>query len=187
MVYSLQKISLSYKEKIFVLLAIVYIFSTAIAEAQDDPHVKSGPLKIQKLILEKDSSFKNDSLINVKIEYNKADGSLSVLNVRAKYVNSGSNNDNADTASGKTAIIYDGESREKREVTPVEVRQIVEQIIQNPPPDITYFVNGTESSAENIKKLDPAKIKTINVYNRRDAIEKYGEKIKNGVIVLTTF
>jgi hypothetical protein len=45
---------------------------------------------------------------------------------------------------------------------------------------------GAERSAESIKKLDPKKIKTINIFNHEEATKRYGGKAKNGVVVFTT-
>lgn len=63
---------------------------------------------------------------------------------------------------------------------------MVVQIIQNPPAEMIYFVDGSERSGESIKKLDPKKIKTIDIFNHGEATKRYGEKAKNGVVVFTT-
>ncbi|UMB55329.1 hypothetical protein MKD41_07615 [Lutibacter sp. A64] len=48
------------------------------------------------------------------------------------------------------------------------------------------FVNGKETSYENIEKISPDNIKSISVLKDDSAIKKYGEKAKNGVIEITT-
>jgi len=51
-----------------------------------------------------------------------------------------------------------------------------------------YILDGKEIKIkkEDIKKLDPNKIESINVLKDKSAVEKYGEKGKNGVIEITT-
>ena len=65
------------------------------------------------------------------------------------------------------------------------MHQLVVQIVRNPP-DVLFYVNGVVTPRENVKKLDPDKIATINIFRGKDAISRHGEKAKNGVIELTT-
>lgn len=120
---------------------------------------------------------RNDSVADVAINYTDAEGKPNTLHLTANY----SKND-----SHETNIVYDEESGERREVSITETKEIVKQIIQNPPADHIYFVDGQEYSPEDIKKLIPEKIKTINVYAKQEAIKRYGDKAKNGAIVFTT-
>lgn len=53
----------------------------------------------------------------------------------------------------------------------------------NPP---LYMVDGKKSTAKKVKKLDPDQIATIDVMKGDAAIKKYGQKAKNGVVVITT-
>jgi hypothetical protein len=46
-------------------------------------------------------------------------------------------------------------------------------------------VNGFETDMESVS-VDPNNIETINVLKNRSAVEKYGEKAKEGVILITT-
>ena len=48
------------------------------------------------------------------------------------------------------------------------------------------LVDGKEVSKDAMKKLDPDQIEKINVLKGKKAIEKYGEKAKDGVIEITT-
>lgn len=66
------------------------------------------------------------------------------------------------------------------------MQQYVRQIIQSPPADFIYYVDGSETSSENIKMLDPIIIKTMNIFHHEEAVKKYGEKARNGVVVFTT-
>lgn len=49
-----------------------------------------------------------------------------------------------------------------------------------------YFINGEESSKEDMKLLAPEKINEINVLKGEKAIKKYGDKGANGVVEITT-
>lgn len=48
-----------------------------------------------------------------------------------------------------------------------------------------YIVNGKEVKKEEFEKIEPQNIKGINVLKDKKAIEKYGEKGKNGVLEVT--
>ena len=49
-----------------------------------------------------------------------------------------------------------------------------------------FIIDGKESTEENMKKLAPSDIESINVIKGEKALEEYGEKGKNGVIQITT-
>jgi len=49
-----------------------------------------------------------------------------------------------------------------------------------------YFVDGKEITFEEMKKISPDDIEKIEVLKGKTATEKYGEKAKNGVILITT-
>jgi len=53
----------------------------------------------------------------------------------------------------------------------------------NPP---IFVIDGKIMKKENMKKLDPKSIKSINVLKGEKATKKYGKKGKNGVIEITT-
>ena len=48
------------------------------------------------------------------------------------------------------------------------------------------IIDGKESTHEELKKLSPDKIETINVWKGDKAVEKYGSKAKDGVIEVKT-
>ncbi|MEO1033574.1 MAG: M56 family metallopeptidase [Bacteroidota bacterium] len=52
--------------------------------------------------------------------------------------------------------------------------------------DPLIIVDGKEVSREKFKSLNPKKIKTVTVLKDESAIEKYGDKGKNGVIIVKT-
>jgi hypothetical protein len=79
----------------------------------------------------------------------------------------------------------DSAKQKPQEWTPAKVHQLVVQIVRNPP-DVLFYVNGVVTPRENVKKLDPDKIATINIFRGKDAISRHGERAKNGVIEFTT-
>lgn len=48
-----------------------------------------------------------------------------------------------------------------------------------------FILNEKEISYEEMQKIDPNTIQSINVFKDKKAIEKYGDKGKNGVVVIT--
>lgn len=48
-----------------------------------------------------------------------------------------------------------------------------------------FILDEKEISYEEMQKIDPNTIKSINVFKDKNAMEKYGEKGKNGVVVIT--
>ena len=49
-----------------------------------------------------------------------------------------------------------------------------------------FIMDGKEASEEEVKALSPNRIKTMNVYKDEKAIEKFGDKAKDGVVEITT-
>lgn len=49
-----------------------------------------------------------------------------------------------------------------------------------------YYLDGVEISPEEMKTLNPAEIESLNVLKGESAIEKYGNKGRNGVILIQT-
>jgi hypothetical protein len=54
------------------------------------------------------------------------------------------------------------------------------------PKDVLYIIDGKEMVSGSIKDVDPNTIERINVLKGDNAVKKYGEKGKNGVIEITT-
>jgi hypothetical protein len=53
------------------------------------------------------------------------------------------------------------------------------------PKDVLYIIDGKEMASGSIKDVDPNTIEMINVLKGENAVKKYGEKGKNGVIEIT--
>jgi TonB-dependent SusC/RagA subfamily outer membrane receptor len=49
-----------------------------------------------------------------------------------------------------------------------------------------YVIDGTESSFGDIAKLEPGRIESITILKDKHAAALYGEKGKNGVIIIKT-
>jgi|GEM_PF-1369053 len=52
--------------------------------------------------------------------------------------------------------------------------------------NIVYIVDGKETKAEDLSKINPDNIERIDVLKDRDKIKIYGSKAKDGVIIVTT-
>jgi len=164
--------------------AVLTIFSFTVGHAQADPKKDSFSVSITSVKLEKKASDKTvgDSVTDVHVTYIKKDGTTGVLdvnNVKLEYTPNGKNTEE----HGGGVIRYDDGSEEKW--SSEQVKKWVVSIIQNPP-DKIYYINGEEKSVAEIKKLDPAKVKTANIISGDEAVAKYGEKGREGVILLTT-
>jgi TonB-dependent SusC/RagA subfamily outer membrane receptor len=62
-------------------------------------------------------------------------------------------------------------------------KKMVLTVPKSPPP--LYILNGTEISEEEMKLIDPNKIESIDVLKDKSAEAIYGEKGKNGVVMIT--
>ena len=60
-----------------------------------------------------------------------------------------------------------------------------EAVMPNSMKNVLFILDEKEISYEEMQKIDPNTIKSINVFKDEKAIEKYGEKGKNGVLVIT--
>ncbi|HVZ95627.1 MAG TPA: N-acetylmuramoyl-L-alanine amidase, partial [Chitinophagaceae bacterium] len=54
------------------------------------------------------------------------------------------------------------------------------------PDNVLYIIDGKASSVNEAKQIDAAHIKAITILKGNDAIQKYGDKAKNGVIIIST-
>ncbi len=58
--------------------------------------------------------------------------------------------------------------------------------IKNSPDNVLYILNGKESEKVVIDKINPNDIQDVRVIKNSDALKVYGEKGKNGVIIINT-
>jgi outer membrane receptor for ferrienterochelin and colicin len=59
-------------------------------------------------------------------------------------------------------------------------------IVTNGDKDPFVVIDGKNSSMDALKKLDPDKIESISILKGDDATKKYGDKAKDGVVVIGT-
>lgn len=71
---------------------------------------------------------------------------------------------------GKKTITYVQKSTEKTEL----------------PKDVLYIIDGKEMASGSMNDINPNTIQSINVLKGENALKKYGDKGKNGVIEITT-
>ena len=76
---------------------------------------------------------------------------------------------------GKNGVVII--NRKKKEISSA----INEKTIK---PEPVYFVDGKEISKDEIKAISPNSIESVNILKDESAIDKYGEKGKNGVVEL---
>jgi hypothetical protein len=119
-----------------------------------------------------------DTAVYKTVTDNKKNSNISTIIVRAsddKVVEESKKNPNTLTFTttdkdGKKTITYVQKSTDKTEL----------------PKDVLYIIDGKEMQSGSIKDIDPTTIRSINVLKGNSAVELYGEKGKNGVIVIST-
>ena len=67
----------------------------------------------------------------------------------------------------------------------VKVSSTVVQVSSSRHEEPLYIINGKETDAEIMRALNPESIESIDVLKDESAIKRFGEKGKNGVIVIT--
>jgi hypothetical protein len=60
------------------------------------------------------------------------------------------------------------------------------QSIESVTDDMLIYVDGEKYTKEDLEYLDPKGLKSITIYKDKKAIEMYGDKAKNGVVVVET-
>jgi hypothetical protein len=182
MITTSRQTAYSYTRRVLALpliMLVLTLFSVKLVNAQTDPKLHPGDsIRVTKLTLLKAAPGKKpgDSTADVTIDYITPNGSTGVL----KLSNVGYSKN--DSVRVPRITLEDGTTRE---ITGQEVREWAERIINNPP-DVIYYVNGEETPKDKIKKLDIATIVTANTLHGDEAVAKYGEKARKGIILFTT-
>jgi hypothetical protein len=175
----------AYTRRVFALPNVVLVFavfSIKTGKAQTDPKLHPGEaVKVTRVTLVKKATGKSpgDSTMNVKVEYIKPDGSPAMVN----FTNVAYSHGPGDSTERKAHIKMDDGT--EQDISPQEAGDWVKFIIQNPP-DKVYYIDGIEAKREVIKDLDVSKIKTAVVFKDDEAVAKYGERARKGVILFTT-
>jgi len=74
-----------------------------------------------------------------------------------------------------------GKTRDTLQLVTVESSSVDSVLTQ-----CLIFVNGVETSYEELRKLDLNRIESMDIYKGQSATEKYGEKGRNGVVIIKT-
>lgn len=185
MITTWKQTAYSYTRRVFALPAVVLVFavfSSKTGKAQTDPKLHPGEaVKVTKVTLVKKATGKSpgDSTLDVKVEYVTPDGSPAMVN----FTNVTYSNGPGNPSEHKAHIKMDDGT--ELDISPKEVGDWIRFIIKTPP-DKIYYVNGIETQREAIKDLDISKIKTVDVFKDDEAVAKYGERARKGVILFTT-
>ena len=54
------------------------------------------------------------------------------------------------------------------------------------PADVLYVVDGQEMASKDFENISPERIASITVYRGEEAVSRYGDKARNGVLVVAT-
>ncbi|MBJ2176201.1 hypothetical protein JBL43_18260 [Aureibaculum sp. A20] len=84
-------------------------------------------------------------------------------------------------------VLYSPKTKEKsiRAVNSLKTTSVVGYAQSNNEAEPLYIVNGKKSSKEVSELINPDEIKSVNVLKDKSAIDKYGEKGKNGVVEIS--
>ena len=82
----------------------------------------------------------------------------------------------------KTLTVTTTDKDGKKTITYVQKHEEKSEI----PKDVLYIIDGKEMESGSIKDVDPTSIKMVSVLKGENAVKKYGEKGKNGVVEITT-
>lgn len=165
--------------RVFKCLALIIVLHLGkYAAAQTDPKLHPGEsYRVTNLqITNRSKDASGDSTVTVQVTYVDKDGKPASLNFSDVRFHK--------TDSLQNARVKDEEGRWNN-VTGADVKRILASMIQNPP-DYIYYIDGKIAQKQSIKKLDIDRIVTVNIIHGDEAVEKYGEAARKGVVLLTT-
>ena len=134
--------------------------------------------------------FKNSSNINLKIEI-KIDNKIGEISIKKNSIENyaSSSNQKSDNlnqwkvTSGRNNVAFaTADTLYMYENKKSEFLPGVEEIIGSP----LYILDNNESTKETIENLDSQKIESVAVLKGNSAVEKYGNKAKDGAIIVKT-
>ncbi len=91
-----------------------------------------------------------------------------------------------DVSKGENAINKYGDKGENGVVLITTKNQKTSSISMRPSNNLLFIVDGKEVNKSIFESISPKEINSIEVLKREKAINKYGKKGKNGVIIITT-
>jgi hypothetical protein len=162
-------------------ILLLILLSVIRVQAQVDPKLNPGEaFRVTKVRVENKSATRSgDTTADVTIEFKRTDSSTGVLHLH----NVGCAK--TDTTKKKNVghiVLEDGTVQE---VDADYTREFAIHVLQNPENKL-FIIDGVETTKEKLKQFDPKKIVTINSYSGDEAVAKYGEKARDGAIVITT-
>lgn len=144
---------------------------------------KDGSISNAKVVKSIDPSLDAEALRVINAMPNWLPGKQNGKEVRVKYtvpISFHLQGKDANVAQYEGTVKYDREAKSKP--SELVVVDYGSETYQKP----LVYVDGKEYPFENINKIDPKTIDRMDVLKDKEAVDKYGEKAKNGVILITT-
>ena len=144
---------------------------------------KDGSISNAKVVKSIDPSLDAEALRVINAMPNWLPGKQNGKEVRVKYtvpISFHLQGKDANVAQYEGTVKYDREAKSKP--SELVVVGYGSETYQKP----LVYVDGKEYPFENINKIDPKTIDRMDVLKDKEAVDKYGEKAKNGVILITT-
>ena len=144
---------------------------------------KDGSISNAKVVKSIDPLLDAEALRVINAMPNWLPGKQNGKEVRVKYtvpISFHLQGKDANVAQYEGTVKYDREAKSKP--SELVVVGYGSETYQKP----LVYVDGKEYPFENINKIDPKTIDRMDVLKDKEAVDKYGEKAKNGVILITT-
>ncbi|HLW63525.1 MAG TPA: hypothetical protein VKY33_09020, partial [Flavobacterium sp.] len=152
----------------------VYLYTKPIAHSYSPPDLK-------EIYINGNKSTEEELRRHIESENTKKDNSKTTFsNGNFKILNSVKIN-------GKTTTLADlADEDEKLRSEGVELRTFAFNFAPAEKQNTVYIINGKEADYDTFQKLHPDDIENITILKDQKAIDKDGERAKDGVIVITT-
>ena len=134
---------------------------------------------IVTFVVEKDGSISNAKVVKSVDPALDAEA-LRVINSMPKWT-PGKQNGEAIRVKYTVPMSFHLDGKDTKEETAIQIR-----MTDGDAADPLIVVDGKTVPNEKFKAMDPKTIKNMEILKDKAAIEKYGEKAKNGVIIVTT-
>jgi hypothetical protein len=139
--------------------------------------IKGDEKGVQKVIMVKRDTVSVDTSGAKSVIVNNAKSNVSTITIRTNDDKMAEKIEN----DAKTLTFTTTDKDGKKTYTYVQRTTETTEL----PKDVLFIIDGKEMQSGNMKDIDPASIKSINVLKGESATKKYGEKGKNGVIEIT--
>ena len=163
-----------------VVTLLLAVFSFATGQAQTDPKKEPPPITVV--------GIRNDSMLQGRVIRD----TLKDIVVEG-YLTPRQSRDTARVRQVRPKIVAHDSEIEIEEPVTTQIKQALARedrkwilfTIQNPP-DCLYYLDGKEISREQVRQLDPGKIRNANISMGPEAIKKYGQAGSKGVVSFTS-